>query len=363
MFAEDDLVPYLLRRELICESSVVQDDLSIINLSRRNRNFGILRKRGQSYLLKQGTDQERNASIANEAKVYQFFFSATESDDFPRFLARYFGYDPDEHVLFLEFLVDTEDLQKHHVRSGRFSTRIAAAIGTALSLLHQKNCKNTEGNAEIFRCPPPWVFSIHHPDIGILLDSSEASIQVIQIIQRYPEFCRLLDQLRHGWRAEAIIHSDLKWDNCLVSGTAGNRMLRIVDWELAGVGDAAWDVGSIFSAYLSFWLLFVPIAASMEPMDSLRVARFPLEKMQPALRSFWASYVLGMKLDAMTAERMLILATKYAAARLAQTSYEQMYLSTQLIGNVVCSLQLSLNILQRPKEASIHLLGISERSR
>ena len=135
-------------------------------------------------------------------------------------------------------------------------------------------------------------------------------------------------------------------------------MLKIVDWELAGLGDPLWDVGSLFSAYLSFWLLFVPITTGTGPRHCVELARYPLEKMQSALRAFWQSYVRGMQLDSKTAEQMLVRAVKYSAARLVQTCYEQMHTSSQLIGNVVCSLQLSLNILKRPREASNELLGI-----
>ncbi len=358
MLAEADLVPYLLRRELITARSVVEGDLTVLDASRRNRNFGVLRKRGQSYFLKQGTDPERNASIANEAKVYQFFYSDTGSDEFTRYLPRYFGYDPDDRVLFVEFLPDVQDLQKYHAGCGRFSTKLAASLGHALSLLHRKSWTKGKANGHFFRCPPPWVFSIHHPDIEILGAMSEANIQVIKIVQQYPEFCHLLDELRKGWKPEAFIHSDLKWENCLLSVASGNMTLKIVDWELAGLGDPIWDVGSVFSAYLSFWLLFVPITTETEPTESLRLARYPLEKMQPALRSFWRSYVRGMKLDSITAEQLLVRAVKYGAARLVQTCYEQMHTSPQLVGSVVCSLQLSLNILKRPKEAVSNLVGI-----
>jgi aminoglycoside phosphotransferase (APT) family kinase protein len=198
--------------------------------------------------------------------------------------------------------------------------------------------------------------------LSLLHDISDANIQIIKIIQQYPEFCNLLDELRHQWRAEALIHFDIKWDNCLVSAAQSTpdrtRPLTIVDWELAGIGDPAWDVGAVFSAYLSFWLLTIPVTAETPPDRLLHLARYPLERMLPALRSFWGSYIRRMQLDAFAAEERLLRAVRYGAARLAQTSYEQMHTGPQLTGNVVCSLQLSLNILRQPREAVVHLLGI-----
>jgi hypothetical protein len=43
---------------------------------------------------------------------------------------------------------------------------------------------------------------------------------------------------------------------------------------------------------------------------------------------------------------------------LVQSCYEQLQLAIQLMGIDLCLIQLSLNILQRPLEASVHLLGI-----
>jgi hypothetical protein len=51
-------------------------------------------------------------------------------------------------------------------------------------------------------------------------------------------------------------------------------------------------------------------------------------------------------------------ATRYSAARLIQTAFEQMQMSIQIMGNTICLLQLSLNILRRPQETIVHLLGI-----
>lgn len=357
MLAETEVVPYLLRRKLLPARAVVEGDLSVIDASRRNHNFGVIRSRGASYFLKQGTDPEHNASIANEANVYQRFYSDQKNIAFTRYLPRYFGHDPDDHILFIEFLTGVEDLQQYHSRCGRFPTRIAASIGDALRLLHRESSIIGKGNEPLLECPAPWVFSIHHPDIEILLSMSEASIQVIKIIQLYPEFSGLLDELHRGWKSETVIHSDFKWNNCLVSRSMRNTTIHIVDWELAGLGDPAWDLGSVISAYLSFWLLFVPLATDAQPAESLQLARYPLEKFHPAFRAFWQSYLRGTKISQAGAEHMLCRAVKYGAARLAQSAYEQMQVSPQLVGNAVCSLQLSLNILKRPEDAIRDLLG------
>jgi thiamine kinase-like enzyme len=339
MLTRPEVVPYLLRRGLIGAESVVDGDLEIVDASRRNHNFGILRKRGPSYLLKQGTDDERKETIANEALVY----SSLRLDPY---LPRLVHYDSGEHVLVLEYLTDARDLHDHQVRTGRFSTRLASSIGHALSTLHRKEWRD-----EFFVHRPPWVLSIHRPNLKSLCDTSGGNLQVIKIVQQYPEYCELLDALSGEWRADAFIHFDLKWDHCLVS----SARLKIIDWEIAGVGDADWDVGSVFSSYLNSWLRSIPITGETPPDRFLQYARYPLEKIQPALRAFWSSYARDMD----SASERLLRAVRYAAGKLTQTAYEQMQTASDIVGTAVCALQLGLNILRRPAEAARDLLGIA----
>jgi hypothetical protein len=83
--------------------------------------------------------------------------------------------------------------------------------------------------------------------------------------------------------------------------------------------------------------------------------------MQPAMRAFWDAYAVGMHLTPVEQDEWLLRSVRYAAARLLQTAYEQSALTLRLTGNVICLLQLSLNILQRPADAAASLLGIPVR--
>ena len=80
--------------------------------------------------------------------------------------------------------------------------------------------------------------------------------------------------------------------------------------------------------------------------------------MHPAIRAFWHAYLRGMRLQPKVSQRQLLRAVRYASARLIQTCFEYLQTATTLTGNVVCLLQLSLNIAKRPSEAAVHLLGL-----
>src|SRR5204862_5610436 len=133
--------------------SVVDGDLTIVDASRRNHNFGILRERGFSYLLKQGADAERRETIANEALVY----SSLRLDPY---LPRLVHYDSDEHVLILEYLTGARDLHEHQIRTGRFSSRLSSSIGRAFGILRRAPWRD-----DIFDQRAAWVLALARPGL------------------------------------------------------------------------------------------------------------------------------------------------------------------------------------------------------
>lgn len=68
----------------------------------------------------------------------------------------------------------------------------------------------------------------------------------------------------------------------------------------------------------------------------------------------------GWALDDATAADWLGRAVDYSAARLLQAGVEQAQFALRLTGNFICQLQLSLNILRRPRQAATALLGSTE---
>src|SRR5437870_4704298 len=108
-----DIVPYLLQRNFISSESVVHQDLTVFDASRRNQNFGVLRKNDQSYWVKQGIDPQQHKTIANEARIYKLLHSSSKNASFPRYLPRFFEYDSEEGILVIEYLPYAQNLHDY----------------------------------------------------------------------------------------------------------------------------------------------------------------------------------------------------------------------------------------------------------
>jgi hypothetical protein len=137
-----------------------------------------------------------------------------------------------------------------------------------------------------------------------------------------------------------------------------SRGIRLVDWEFARLGMPEWDVGSMFANYLAWWVASLSSLAPDELHEAPPPARFPLERMHPAVQGFWDAYRGSTVPTHCSAGEFLLRSCRCAGARLVQFAYEQSQRAPDVTQHVVALLQVSENILDRPLEALVHLLGI-----
>jgi thiamine kinase-like enzyme len=365
ILSKSNVVHYLLDQGLLALGSVVDGDLMVADASRRNRNFKIIRRTQQGYFVKQIQiwDPQTVAALAAEATCYRLARSAPEFATLAQLVPRDFLYDTQRHVLVTELLPDSETLTDHHRRLNAFPLDAARLLGLQFGRLHHEPMPTLDGRPEAatFRRQLPWILSAHQHGANLFSALSGGNAQLLQIVQSYPDFQRTLDELRADWCADWLMHGDVKWDNCVVyRAPAENGALahKVVDWELADIGDACWDVGALLQAYISFWVMSMRIGGQMLPAQFASTAQYPIEAMQPSARAFWQAYVEARELERTAARALLIRSMKYGAARMIQTAYESMQYSPQISPNALALLQVSFNILREPKDAVTHLLGL-----
>jgi thiamine kinase-like enzyme len=151
--------------------------------------------------------------------------------------------------------------------------------------------------------------------------------QILAMVRQLPQFRAALEKLRSNWRHEVLMHGDIKWENCvLCPGSNGDLSLKIVEWELADWGDSCWDLAAIMSAYLSFWVQSLPASAS-DPDAMVAQARYPVERMQPAMQSFWRTYASYRGVSGDLTRGLLRRTALYMGARMIQTAFETLLLN------------------------------------
>ncbi len=349
-----DVPDYLLACGLISPRSIVEGDLVVRDFSGRNRTFSAECMDADSYLLKQNNGVSMT-TVAHEAEVYR---SLSTNPAISPFMPRFHGYDPDARVLIVEFFRDGEDLGAYDRNRRRPHIRAASAIGAILGILHDLPLEQSDAPVTYRR---PGVLSLHQPGLHLVSGCSRATVELVRIIQATAEFGEELDALGRDWSVASLIHHDVRFKNLMwtaPSTTGRMSRLKLIDWELACPGDPAWDIGSAMANYLSLWLGSIPVTGSSVTELSIELARCPLSGIQDAIRACWAAYVKQRRLDDDVVEVLLSAAVRFAAARLVQTAFEATQDAGSLATDVVLHLQVALNVLQRPRQAVVHLLGL-----
>jgi Ser/Thr protein kinase RdoA (MazF antagonist) len=356
VLAQEDVAQYLLGRGLLGPEALLDGDLVIRDASSRNRNFRVDTRNGPCYLLKQGLTADAVAAVAHEAQIYEQL--GQEGAVLSPYLPKSHGYDPVAGVLALELVQDAEDLRMFNLRTGRFSAGPAAALGAALGTLHRSTTMPLASAPTLV----PWILMVHRPDARLFREVSAAGLELIRIVQGAEGFPDALDRVRGSCRQEALVHGDVKWDNCLIIAREdGGEEIRLIDWESAAPGDPCWDIGSALSHYLSFWLFSIPVTGSTAPEQFPELAAYPLDAMKSALAACWVAYLDALGADERFLSDRLTHTVELAGARLVQTAYESAQMMQKLTSSALLHLQLALNILQRPADAAERLLGLAVR--
>lgn len=363
MITPANLSYYLIDKGLVSTQSVVDGDLMIVEVTRRNRNFKIIRHQQQSFFLKQIQNWEplAIATLQREATCYQLAQQEAELAPLAALMPKYFLYDSARHILVTELLQEGENLSEHQRRLGKFPVAIAEKLGQALGTYHHQTISSLNDAVQnsVFPKQVPWILSANQQRAQLFNALSAGNSELLNIVQKYPEFHQALDDIRDQWQFDSLIHGDMKWDNCMVfAGQQGAADLdfKVVDWELADIGDACWDVGAILQAYLAFWIMSIPMETRAAPAQLIEMAQFPLEAMLPAIHAFWKTYIETRQIAVEQRRNLLERCVKFGAARMIQTAYEYLQYSPHITLPVLYMLQVSMNILKSPQEAISDLL-------
>lgn len=355
------LVHYLLERSFVSAESLVRGDFQLLDVSRRNLDFKVIRRGEPSYFVKQIKHWEPVAigTLQREAKFHWLVLKDPAFQVLASLAPKCHAYDPEHHILIHELLTGGQDLTELHNRLGRFPVEIGRLLGETLGGFHRRlRAAFRDDPPGDFPGNLPWIFSIHEKQYDPSEPLSAADWELVQIVRQYPVFIQTLEDLTRSWERSTLIHGDMKWENCILISNDAGSSLRIVDWEMADWGDGLWDVGGVLQAYLTFWIRSLPFHPATENRELVKQSLYPLEALHPAIGSFWNSYAAAAEIGSAAIGESLARSVRYAATRMIQSAYENMSRTDHVTPAGIRMLQAAFNILSRPSEAIAELLGL-----
>lgn len=221
-------------------------------------------------------------------------------------------------------------------------TRVAARVAVALALIHA----DTPVTSPFVTQARPRT-RLHRPGPEFVTTHSAAGIDLVKLIQRSTRLCALLDRLPDN-TATHFVHGDLRWENVFISGDGlVAPEVRIVDWEHAGLGDPAWDLGCFVASAIASWIDSFPEGAPPDlDIDELaKHARRDLRSAKTAIKSFLESYAGARRLDVAERWDITVRALREAAVRLIHLTLESTTEVEDLSLVNAISLQVATNVL------------------
>ena len=338
---QSDIAHYLLSLGVVKPGAVMDDDFAVVDASRRNSVFLASTSSGPTLVVKQATAANA-ASLAHEAEILRVLARAPELTlHVPAVLHEEPGR------LVLGTGGGARDWSDHQ---GRFPLIPARGLGRVLACLHQLAADFPRGAG------PIWGLQLPEPPHALVLELSIGAQDLLARIQASDYVCGRLAELRDAGSRDALVHGDLRWENCLVLPAPGARRrtrVLLVDWELADRADPAFDIGSVVAEYLRVWVGSVPIVEAIDPGRFADRARHPLAAMRPAIQVFWTTY-RSLHPRSPALDRVM----EMTAVRLLQTAIERSQGLSAPTAHVVTLIQLADNLLRRPEEAALGLLGL-----
>jgi thiamine kinase-like enzyme len=352
----NDLVHYLIERGLVERSAIVDGRVMVLPTARRNNNFSVICRGATSYFVKSLLPGAAQAveTLRQEAALYGLVGSDPSLGVLRDVLPAFYFFDPQRSLLVLEHLDGAKTISELHTQNGVSAAWAAELAGRALGAIHSATAEALPRiDPATFRRQTPWALSLHQitPSFG------QPGMQLQTLLLTYPEYAIALDAMRAAWQPVNIIHGDMKFDNCLIvdSGNGATPVLKIVDWELADLGDDLWDAAGILQNYL-FWS-----AVSTQSTAAGWTVSMPFETLLPSLRGFWNAYAESRGIAESDRSAQLQRCASYAAARLLQSTMEMLVVTPVMSTQVALLLQTSLNILRDPT-ATVRLVTGEEEA-
>ena len=359
---QTNLVHYLLSRDVVTADAVVDGDFGILEVRRRNRNFRVMRNQGDGLFVKQipSLVPETVMSLRREAACYRLTATIASLSALRRYAPQLVDYNPVKHVIVTKLIEGARSLMDYHLALRHYPAQLGGLLGRALGELHIDAAAASHAISATgqFTGIAPWVLSIARDAESVMPSMSTGSRALVAVIRQTPGLSQALLDLHAGWRPICLIHGDVKWDNFMLIGepdaepSAPGAALRVVDWELADLGEPAWDVGCALAAWLQHGLLTITATTPGNVTgDTVRAT-------WPAIAAFWAGYVEAAGLVPSQARELLHAAMRFVGARLVLTAFELLASASTLTPQAALCVHIATAILGDPARMLEELLGL-----
>jgi len=342
----NNVVSYLRQRGLLFPEPAASAAVAVKDVSRRNRNLRVS-VGATGFMVKQvrTASNEDVMMLRREATCYRM---AQSDAQLARLMPSLLVYDARSNILVTKLAGDAESISDWYKRHGDLPAAFGERLGEAIGR-HHARLMSAAGRA---KAAP--VFPGRLPFILCLREAQQANPdpivpQLIELVRRQPGLESDLDAFAAKWRQDCLLHGDISWENVLVSSApTEGRDLLIVDWEMADIGDAGWDVGIVLRSFLAGWIRAVQTAG--EPSENAVDPAEPSFSVMRALAfAFWTGYARARGFDAAQSRSEVERGMRFAALQIAVITLGQGPFEPEVQSFAIEAARIAFNLFQHPQ--------------
>ncbi len=364
----------------ICEANQ-ESLLEIEAKSCKNFNLLVSLTEDRYLLIKQERhdhEGKTNGDFWYEWLFYEFLQEFPELSSIRPLISEAIHFDSSCSILVFNYLNDYCDLAYFYSKEQVFPTEIASHIGATIATIHRttldchkykdflsSNSKQLPIDEEVdflerLERIEPEVFGMY----------SEDSLEFFRLYQRYESLGQAIAELNQVWEPCCLIHNDLKlknillhleWEQCLSTNKLeATSIVRLIDWERFTWGDPTLDLGNIIASYLQIWLSSLVISTAIDIETALRLAKTPLEVIQPSLVALTQAYLANFPEIIERRQNFLRRAMQFAGFILIRKIHIKINNLKPFDNTGICMIQVAKTLLCHPEQSILIVFGITE---
>lgn len=358
---EKNIHHYLLDKGYLDPQQFIEGDYLLEYNRSRNAIFKVHQHKGKHLFVKQLVDfSPQNAYLMQkDATAHHLIHHSSLYKETRKFIPKFWGYDSSKQILVTELFPTAKNLFEVITEQKKFFTEHAQKMAEILHSFHfpiQEALPNSP-SLQFFNQQLPWIINVIEPQVATYYPNNP----VINTIMAHQDMVNSLDQLRIEWQNSSLIHGDVKWVNFIFTPNDPQSDLKLIDWEIANIGDPTWDIAGVFQSYLSSWV-YSYNNSSLQHQKFSGQEYISIPSVRTGIQSFWKKYAQLKHYSPEEEEAVLNKSMRMTAARLLQTAFESNVQQAQLLPNTLRILQLCQHLFNHPEKIISELLGINSLS-
>ena len=357
---QKNLAHYLIDRDFLDMEDIMNGNYMLSQAQSRNAIFKVSLGCKTGRFVKQliSMDHQNAYFMQKDATMHYLIHHSELYKALRSGIPPYFGYDSKEHVFVTGYYPGAQNLFEWCEAHQKLSITHAQAIADLLSTLHL-NIKNEipkNPSLQFFNGELPWI-------IDVPKWTSAPDDAFFQWLREDAYLTQQLDALRLGWSGDSLIHGDIKLVNFLVVEAGEAAQIKLIDWEIANLGDPLWDVAGLLQSYLFFWIVSRQPGPDGYQLPVLK-AHWDAPSRHKVTTAFWEAYAGQQQWSDEELKAAKEKTVRYTAARLLQSAKElNQFNPAQFSPHSLQLIQLVRRLFKAPAKAAKDLLGIKDKSK